>query len=30
MKLVNTTVGQKGIVMKIKLIYNVNGEKISE
>jgi hypothetical protein len=30
MKVVNSTPGQKGIVMKIKLMYNVNGTKVSE
>ena len=30
MKVVNTTPGQKGIVMKFKLTYSVNGERIVE
>jgi hypothetical protein len=30
MKVVNTTPGQKGIVMKIKLMYSINGERVSE
>ena len=30
MKVVNSTPGQKGIVMKFKLTYTINGERISE
>ena len=30
LKVVNTTPGQKGIVMKFKLTYSVNGERVAE
>jgi hypothetical protein len=30
MKVVTTTPGQKGIVMKFKLMYSINGERVSE